>query len=126
MYLGGGGRNENGSSSGISGRSPNNGSSDNCWPFGGGAEEAKESWQSGASDAPQGTAFMQSLLDLQGFCVDTKRQQRRQRQQQQRQTNNHKNDAQDNCICLLHQILIKVVELSCEDFYTMMNRRGRR
>lgn len=53
----------------------------------------------GTSDSPphQAAAFMESLLDLQGFCVESKRKQRRQ-----------KFNAENNCICLLHQILIKV------------------
>lgn len=45
-------------------------------------------------------AFMQSLLDLQGFCVESQRSKRRQQ---------NKSNAENNCICLLHQILIKVV-----------------
>lgn len=78
---------------------------DNCWPFeNADGEGEEEQCKSGASDKtppPLGTSFMQSLLDLQGFCADTQRQQRK----------NKNSTAQDNnnCICLLHQILIKVV-----------------
>lgn len=52
----------------------------------------------GESASQQATAFVQSLLDLQGFCVQSQRQNR-----QRRRAN-----VENNCVCLLHQILIKV------------------
>lgn len=101
------GRHGNGSKSHIVRDSGNNGYTDdydNCWPFDKVAEEEEEEQrQSGANDTPphEASSFMQSLLDLEGFCADTQRQQRRQKTAASNSAN--------NCVCLLHQILIKVV-----------------
>lgn len=122
MYFEGGGNGNGRSSSSSSTTTNNNGVASNCWPFDEDEGEQRESGASGTPSPPSrhGTAFMQSLLDLQGFCADTKRLERR----QQRRNNNDSNSVQDNCICLLHQILIKVVELCCGDLYNVaMNPR---
>lgn len=88
----------------------NNGEAEN-WAFVEPPQHQRQQHPNGGSASPLQQAFMQSLLDLEGFCVDSKRKQRRRRNI----------NAENNCICLLHQILIKVVmwavntpgEISC-------------
>lgn len=104
MYWGG--ENEKGSIGGEGGCSGTNRLADHYWSF---EEEEEEQSKSGSSNnlsLPNGSTFMQSLLDLQGFCAEAKSEQKRRNGKYE----NKNKVAQDNCLCLLHQILIKVIE----------------
>lgn len=103
MYFGGSGDDGCGDDDDAHIRNINKNNNGTYWSFEDGPDAVDNDTDEigfGPSDRPnEPTAFLQSLLDLQGFCLESKRKERRRAKL---------NASNTSCICLLHQILIKV------------------